>query len=284
MTGTDLSLRNAADKLGVHYMTAYRYVRTGRLPAVQVAGEWRVSEQDVEALRQKPAHARGRGGPRSDYLGRLTSRLVEGDEAGAWAVVESALAAGLPLEDAYLKLLSPAMHAIGDGWQSASLTVADEHLASAVTSRLVGRLGPRMRKRGRTRGTVVLGAPSTDPHSLPVAMLADLLRGRGFAVIDLGADVPGESFAEAIASAQRLVAVAIGCSTSGNERNVRRAIRAIRDVTDAPVLAGGGAIEGDEPAHRLGADGWSGTGADTLEIIEALARANHPKGSGSSQA
>jgi len=35
-----LSLRDAADQLGVHYMTAYRYLRLGTLPAKKVGGVW----------------------------------------------------------------------------------------------------------------------------------------------------------------------------------------------------------------------------------------------------
>ena len=45
-----MSLREAASALGVHYMTAYRYVRTGRLPATSVDGEWRIRRDDVQQL------------------------------------------------------------------------------------------------------------------------------------------------------------------------------------------------------------------------------------------
>ena len=50
-----LTLPQVADKLGVHYMTAYRYVRTGRLPATRVKGAWQVDPADlafVERSRQ----------------------------------------------------------------------------------------------------------------------------------------------------------------------------------------------------------------------------------------
>jgi excisionase family DNA binding protein len=44
-----LGLREAADRLGVHYMTAYRYVRTGRLPATRIGAQWWV---DPDAVRR----------------------------------------------------------------------------------------------------------------------------------------------------------------------------------------------------------------------------------------
>ena len=42
-----LTLQQAADKLGVHYMTVYRYVRTGKLPATRVGGGWQVDPDDL---------------------------------------------------------------------------------------------------------------------------------------------------------------------------------------------------------------------------------------------
>ncbi|MBA2625064.1 MAG: helix-turn-helix domain-containing protein, partial [Acidimicrobiia bacterium] len=49
--GADLSLHEAAERLGVHYMTAYRYVRLGRLPGTKEGATWRVAATDVERLR-----------------------------------------------------------------------------------------------------------------------------------------------------------------------------------------------------------------------------------------
>ena len=45
----DLTVQQVADLLGVHYMTAYRYVRTGSLAARRVGTEWRVRRSDVDA-------------------------------------------------------------------------------------------------------------------------------------------------------------------------------------------------------------------------------------------
>lgn len=46
-TETPIGLRDAAERLGVHYMTAYRYVRLGVLPAEKVGGEWQVRPSDL---------------------------------------------------------------------------------------------------------------------------------------------------------------------------------------------------------------------------------------------
>ena len=46
----DLTLQEAADLLGVHYMTAYRYVRTGRLPGTRVGAHWHVRRADLDKI------------------------------------------------------------------------------------------------------------------------------------------------------------------------------------------------------------------------------------------
>ena len=45
-----ITLQEAADRLGVHYMTAYRYVRTGRLPAQRSGSQWLVDPKDLGAV------------------------------------------------------------------------------------------------------------------------------------------------------------------------------------------------------------------------------------------
>lgn len=273
MADAPITLHEAAERLGVHYMTAYRYVRTGRLPARKEGAEWRVEVADLDRVRpgdeaEPPRRRRGR----TDYVDRLTDRLVAGDEPGAWTVVEQALTAGLAPPDVYVQLLSPALELIGDRWEAGEVTVAEEHEGSAIVLRLIGRLGPRMRRRGRTRGSILLAAPPGDQHGVPVALLGDLLRERGFRVHDLGANVPADSLAETALHAERLVAVGIGATTLDNERNIRAAIAAVRAVVAVPVVLGGSAIVDAHLAARLGGDAWAPRAPQAIEVFEAIAR------------
>lgn len=268
-----IGLREAAERLGVHYMTAYRYVRTGQLPAEREGAQWTVAVADLRRVtsgRRPPARHRS---ARAERPARLVARLVAGDEAGAWKVVEGALSSGSDPADVYLDVLVPALRLIGDGWEAGDLSVADEHRASAVAGRIIGRLGPRFARRGRTRGTVVLGAPPGEQHGLPGAILADLLRVAGFEPVDLGANTPASSFAETALGADRLVAVVIGATTLSREAPVRKVVLTLRQAeVTAPVLLGGAAIADGDHARKLGADGFSGHDAVTaVAAVEAAA-------------
>jgi excisionase family DNA binding protein len=271
MSRTRITLQEAAERLGVHYMTAYRYVRTGRLPASRDGVKWLVDPADLVRLAARGENRR-RGAAWTEAPRTLASRLVAADEAGSWAVLESALASGAEPDRVLLDLLGRALVEIGAGWAAGTLDVADEHRATAVAQRLVGRLGPRFARRGRKRGMIVLGAPAGDEHALPSAILSDVLRGARFEVHDLGADTPAESFAAAAAHTERLLGVMVGVTTPGNDRAVHQVLRTVRrSGVTAPLVAGGAAIENAAHAQRLGADHWSGHDARTaLATVEGL--------------
>lgn len=274
-----IGLPRAADLLGVHYMTAYRYVRTGRLRATLVGGVWRIDPADVLALagmggsrsstRGRSRALEGRrapGNPSNEWPEMLEHCLVEGDDAGAFDLWERALASWARPADLYTEILVPTMRTIGERWSKGELSVADEHRASAVAVRLVGRLGPKFLHPGRRRGSLVVGAPAGEHHSIPAFIVSDLLRDAGFSVVDLGADAPSDAFVAAAKRSDRLVAIAIGSTLPGNEPAITDVVSAVQDAMPGiPVILGGAGIATQAAARRLGADLWSG--ADGREVV-----------------
>jgi MerR family transcriptional regulator, light-induced transcriptional regulator len=271
-----VDLHEAARKLGVHYMTAYRYVRTGRLPATQHNGRWRVRTSDIERLSREPREtAPGRRSDPVTSATRLRSRLVMGDEAGSWQILESAIIAGRTPASAVLDIFAPALRQLGDGWERGALTVGDEHRATAVATRLVGRLGPKFARRGRSRGSVLLACAPGELHALPVALLATVLRGEGYHVIELGADTPVDEIARsAHAAGTRLLAIGLSVSTRARRGDVRLAVSAVRAATgDTLLLIGGPAVQSRRQARALGADDWAANAADLAGVLEQRAAA-----------
>ena len=267
-----LTLQEAADQLGLHYMTVYRYVRTGKLPGTQDGIVWRVRTGDVNALeeqRKVTGKSRSRREVSSGTRRALEARLLAGDSAGAWWLVEGRLGGGLDPAAVLTTLVSPALRSIGERWANGELNVADEHRATAMAQRIIGRLGLQFGRRGRSRGTVVLAAPAGDLHTLPVAIVADLLRWRGFDVSELGANTPPDALAHAVNQAHRLVAVGIASTTTGRDAEVTRSVEAVLATeSTATVLLGGGAIRDRVHAQTLGADLW--TGRDGLNVVETV--------------
>lgn len=283
--GPLVDLNTAARRAGLHYMTVYRHVRTGRLPAVQLGGRWWVDPADLGRLATRVRPGRAVRPPRwGERQQRLVDRLLAGDLGGAWALVEEALAGGAVGGDLYVHLLGPALTEVGRRWADGEATVEDEHRATAVAVRMVGRLTAHVVGAGRPGGgTVVLGGAPGDPHLLPVVMVADLLRSRQVRVLDLGADVPEASFLEAASRAAKggpLRAVGVSLGDPGRARAAASVLRALRRAhPGVTLLAGGPALGGRDAALALGADEWAADGlaaADVLATVPATVPAGDP--------
>ena len=254
-------------------MTAYRYVRTGRLEAHQHGSKWVVGhktlERFMESTRPGPVGPRARQRRSwSSSVEHLVARLIEGDEAGGWQLVQEALVGGATPREVYLELFSPAMVLIGERWARGEFTIAHEHRATVVMQRLVGRTGPQLRPRGPRIRSLVVGAPAGEQHALPVALAADLLRAEGFDVIDLGADVPAEAFVASVHSIDSVRAVIISVTSTQHRRSVSTLIENLRGSgVRIPIIVGGAGLSESE-ALECGSDWW-------VFDVETLARQLH---------
>ena len=252
-------MAEVAERLGVHYMTVYRYVRTGRLTAQREGAQWVVLESELSRF-DVERHAIALA-PRdmsvADSIARLAERLLDGDENGAWTIAQESLAGGISPTGVYQELFSPAMRTIGEQWAHDEITVAQEHCASVVMTRLVGRCGPLFRSRGTRIGTVVIGAPTGEMHGLATSFAADILRAKRFDVVDLGANVPTDAFVQCVCGTNRLGAIAISVITVQSRVSAGQLIEALRYAeVRAPIYLGGLGVDATS-ARELGADHWA---------------------------
>jgi MerR family transcriptional regulator, light-induced transcriptional regulator len=190
--GPVMLLREAADALGVHYQTAYAWVREGRLPARKVSRGYEVADADVQAL----AAQRMLGSEPRKLLrvrdwpaqaDQLHAAILAGDETRALKWI-GRFSDGVPVIELCERVIAPALRRIGSDWESGQISIAQEHRASAICERL---LATRARQpSGRPRGTVVVSTPPGERHGLPSLMAAACLRADRWHVHHLGADLP----------------------------------------------------------------------------------------------
>jgi methanogenic corrinoid protein MtbC1 len=274
---TTIGLRAVAAELGVHYMTAYRYVRTGRLPARTVLGVWQVDVDDLQRFRAAPVEREPRVHTRELRIQQMAHCLIAGDELGADSISDAILASGRDLGELYLEIVAPALSRIGQQWARGLLSIADEHRASTCAQRLLGRVGPRFVPRGRHRGTVLLGAPTGDHHGLPITIIADLLRHQGMDAIDLGADLPTAAVLQAAHNVDGLGVVGLCATTPGTACELRATIAAVHDELDGVAVVLGGSAVTAAMARDLGADHFSGgDGHEAVAAMSALAAKRRP--------
>jgi len=180
--------------------------------------------------------------PRSDArLSRLyLEALRAADASGAYRVASEALRQGMTTPELYQRVIAPAMHQIGELWERGALTVADEHMATALTNRvLVALRPPPGEAQARRPPRALLAAVEGEQHALGLRMAADLLEDAGYDTIYLGADVPTGALLQAVESlSPDLVAMTATMETL-TPRLEAVAAELRRTYPDLSVLVGG---------------------------------------------
>jgi methanogenic corrinoid protein MtbC1 len=201
----------------------------------------------------------------SGLVARYLELLAAGDTDRAVAWVVGLRDAGLPSERIMLDVLAPAAARVGKLWQDNLWSVAQEHTATAVSERAVAAIAVRPRVQPG-RGRVTVACVDGEWHLLPVRILSEVLRLRGWHVDLLGVDVSGPQL---VAALHRSGAdtTALSCMLPSRLPHAHAAIVASQSA-GVPVLAGGrGFGPDDRLARLLGANGWAArpdTAADLL--------------------
>lgn len=188
-----MDLKEAANQLGVHYQTAYQWVREGRLHAEKIGSTYRIDEGDLQHLieeRSKPSPPPKEMRVR-DWVAqqeKLLNHLLVGEELLARVQIQRLADGKVPVIDVCENLLSPVLTEIGDRWANGTLTVAEEHRASAIVERSLANL--MLSPSGRPKGVVIVATPPGDEHSLPATMATAALRNNRWITHHLGTQVP----------------------------------------------------------------------------------------------
>ncbi len=137
-------------------------------------------------------------------------------------------------------IAAPFLRAVGDAWHAGTITVAMEHLATAIVQRVVSETSPLLTGADGSP-TIVIGTLEGERHAAGALMAAATAASEGWRVIYLGADLPPEEFVE---TAVRTRASAVGISVVVPEKKSRMtdALTNLKAaLPDAATLVVGGA-------------------------------------------
>jgi methanogenic corrinoid protein MtbC1 len=125
--------------------------------------------------------------------------VLSGSEAAAESVVREAMEAGLPEAVISGEVVAPTMRAVGDLWERGLLSVADEHLATEISIRVLALQREAFRASSR-RGAhrVMLAGVEGERHGLGLTMAGSVLLHAGYDVRMLGPDLPMGDLAAAV--------------------------------------------------------------------------------------
>lgn len=203
--------------------------------------------------------------------------ILRGDRVAAGGVMEEALHSGADAVDIYLELFQSALFEVGRLWETGQISVATEHMATAVTQVLMARLYTRLPRREASQGNAVITGVQGELHQIGANMVADILDAHGWNVLFLGTNAPHEGIIEAAAS-HRAKLVGISATMLSNVPRVRQLLGGLRKrVPGVRVVVGGGAFRAVPTLWRdLGADGFAPDLRATIDLVNTLLPPERP--------
>lgn len=244
----------------------------GRLPAAQLAMVEAVLDGGQRALKQPLAPDRRVGSPIDPTVCHpctetLAESLTRGDQHRCDQIVAAVTAEQGYVEMA-VNLIQPALYRIGRGWQARKVSVAQEHLATALAQRLLVRQFVETTPATRNGRKALFACVPSNQHALGLRIVADAFELDGWEVDYLGADTPTDSLIERILEVQPEL-VGLSIALIKQLPILTEVVHRIRSACgdDAPrLIAGGGGLDAlPNLAQRLGLDQWHAQPGTALE-------------------
>lgn len=202
--------------------------------------------------------------------------VIAGDAEAVETCVRESLAAGIGPREIIDDALVPAMDEVGRLFLADELFLPEMMQSAVAFERAMSLLEPALEASGQSvvkAGVVVLGTVRGDIHSIGKNILGLLLRIAGFSVHDLGVDVAPFDF---VSKAEEVDADIIACSallttTLSGQKDVIDVLAGSGKRGAYKVIVGGGATTA-EWAEAIGADGFSATAYEAVEMAKQLFR------------
>ncbi len=206
-----------------------------------------------------------------EVLESIRTAIIDGNEVDAPRLVESALASGLSAQQVLNDGLLTGMGEVGRRFRDGEYYLPEVLVAAEAMKAAMAVLTPELKAQNVTaRATAVVGTVRGDLHDIGKNLLAIMLEGAGFEVVDLGVDVPPERFVEACRQ-RRVDLVALSALLTTTMPEMEVTIKAIHsELAQPPPVIIGGAPVTQQYADRIGAAGYGRDAASGAEVARML--------------
>ncbi len=201
--------------------------------------------------------------------------IVDGDGEAVTKGVAAALEAGIDPATILDSAMMAAMTEVGRQFEEGEAFVPEMMIAAMAMKAGLAVLKPHLQPGSMTRsGTVVIGTVKGDLHDIGKNLVAMMLEGAGFQVIDLGVDVKPEDFVKAVEEHKPdLVGMSALLTTTMAAMAVSIKALATAGLRDSVKIMIGGAAVSDLFAAQIGADGYAPDAGKAVALAQALRRA-----------
>ena len=195
---------------------------------------------------------------------------MKGQE-GAFELTKSALDSGISPGEILEEALIPAMSRVGQKFSRNEIFVPQMLMSAKAMSSSMMHLKPYyLNGQAKRRGVFIIGTVTGDLHDIGKNLVAMMIEGAGWEIIDLGVDVSADKFMQA---ADKYPGAVIGLSAllTTTMENMRKTVSSLRGKNPAQKILVGGAPVTAEFCTKIGADFYSPDPQGAVEYLKTLA-------------
>ena len=210
-------------------------------------------------------------------LKQLYDAIVEGNANKAKSLTTDALAAGMDPQDILNKYMIPAMDEVGRLFEINEYFVPELLISARAMKSALAILKPRLTATGaKPIGKVAIGTVKGDLHDSGKNLVAAMLEGGGFEIIDLGVDVTPEKFVNAVREKGANI-IALSALLTTTMPSMKTTVEGLKEAgvrRQVKVIIGGAPVT-QKYADEIGADGYSDNASSAVALARRLV--NEPK-------
>jgi 5-methyltetrahydrofolate--homocysteine methyltransferase len=203
-------------------------------------------------------------------LKALVEAVIRGDQNTAVEITKSALDEGTAAKSILKDGLIAGMDVIGGRFKKNEVYIPEVLIAARAMKSAMEFLGPELVKAGvKPIGKFLIGTTQGDLHDIGKNLVAMMLKGAGFEVIDLGVDISPEKFVEQT-KATGIQLVGISALLTTTMPAMEKTIKALKNAgVSAKVMIGGAPVT-QGYADKIGADGYAADAASAVDVAKNL--------------
>jgi len=203
-------------------------------------------------------------------LKALADAVIKGDQKKAVEITKAAIAEGAAPKDILDKGLIAGMDVVGARFKKNEIYIPEVLIAARAMKMAMEILEPELVKAGvEPVGKLLIGTVQGDLHDIGKNLVAMMLKGAGFEVIDLGVDVGPEKFVEQVKTSKAQL-IGMSALLTTTMPGMERTIKALKKAgVPVKVMIGGAPVTQDY-ANKIGADGFAPDAASAVDMAKSL--------------
>jgi len=198
-------------------------------------------------------------------------KLIEGDNRACAGITKQLLDGKTDIHSLYHTYFQKALYEIGTLWQDNKISVAKEHLCTAIIQKIMTYVYGTLEPPEANDGKVIITCVGNELHEIGARMVADFYEMDGWDVNYLGANVPTDDIISMVVETKPHI-LGISCTMDTQIQTVRKIIDGIREVDNCIKITVGGYCFNKKPelAEAMGADFWALDAKETVALSKSI--------------